>query len=885
MGVRRLIYAALAAPLLASGASAAPQSVASAAEDRAASLRSAPAPPRVDRSGAAQEISEIVFVGLRRVAPAALQAQISSRAGEALDPQRVAADLRALARLGWFSDLRAEMQPADSAIGGADRPDEIGAVAPEDIREPPTVPMKSARSHVSRNVRLIFIAEEQPFLTRVVFSGSRLLSREQIDKILAEKKLSPHLGAPADPAALQRIGTVIQAALAELGHPLARVRIRSEESPNFTTRVRFEISDGPHIPVGRVSFEGHPAFSAKLLRRRMQRIRPDALFAGLRQKDAYTSEAFAEDRERLLAYYQNHGFPEARIGDARVSPYEGRRQRWFPWPHGASKPRLALAIPVEAGRSYHFGAIEPGESLADAAARLGKPPAALPEANAGRPYSAQALERLRRAWLARVQPKIPRDESAAYRAVEFAQTLDPQARTVRVKFNLKETPPYLVRQIEFRGPHRFSDRYLRRRILLEEGRPFDDRALEAGIARLARTGYFRTIRKEDIHVQTDELSHSADVTIHVEEIGQQRASLTGGHGAFGNTLGIVYTVFDLLNREELLTAQLEGGPESLQVLLSLTKDGFLGSRGALAFSVFRNVIRPHLAGGVKGPFFTSQSEGLNAGWSYALTNSDSFAVNYGLSRDTTRYSLALPAGLTGLPPSQVRSVVSSRTVGLGWARDTGSERILFTDSVSGGVLGGRENAVRSSAEFSRIFPDPFFHRQNAWAFRTTFSGAGSYHGDLPVYARFFSSDELVRGLRPGELGPYAAVSSQSASGAKIYSASPAGADLLTAANAEYRVPLGGGIQAAGFFDLGSGLLLPNWLGHARPVLLDTTNGLLHGSLGVELRWTVPGVQVPVRGYYALNVLRLNRSLLLPDGSLFRVRNRFSAFGWALGTLF
>ena len=108
---------------------------------------------------------------------------------------------------------------------------------------------------------------------------------------------------------------------------------------------------------------------------------------------------------------------------------------------------------------------------------------------------------------------------------------------------------------------------------------------------------------------------------------------------------------------------------------------------------------------------------------------------------------------------------------------------------------------------------------------------------------------------------------------------------MTAANVEYRAPLGEGTQAVGFFDLGSGWLLPNWLGQTRPTLLNSTNGILHGSIGVQLQWTVPGIQVPVRAYYAVNVLRLNRFLQLPDGALFHAHNKLFAFGWALGTLF
>jgi outer membrane protein assembly factor BamA len=193
--------------------------------------------------------------------------------------------------------------------------------------------------------------------------------------------------------------------------------------------------------------------------------------------------------------------------------------------------------------------------------------------------------------------------------------------------------------------------------------------------------------------------------------------------------------------------------------------------------------------------------------------------------------------------------------------------------------------VRSKAEYERIFRDPVFKSQNAWAFRTTFSGVGSYSGDMPLSARWYGGDEFVRGLRDGELGPQALVSSATSSGTVRYSTAPAGANLIGAGNAEYRARLGGGTEAVGFFDLGSGLLLRNWLGRWRPAVIDSTDGLVHGSTGMELRWTLPGVGVPVRAYYAWNVLRLNHSVLLPDGSVLRLHNRLGAFGWGLGSLF
>jgi outer membrane protein assembly factor BamA len=507
------------------------------------------------------------------------------------------------------------------------------------------------------------------------------------------------------------------------------------------------------------------------------------------------------------------------------------------------------------------------------------------DSEANKPYSEGEVDKLHRWWQARLLPSNPKSISSPYPAVEVQQTFDAENHTARVRLNLSEAPPYIVQRIEFLGLHRFSDRYVRRRIPLREGQPVNDRALEAGLARLARTGYFRQIHKEDIHIHQDESKRTADITIRLEEIGRQRTSLVGGNGQFGNTVGIVYTVFDLLNREELLSAQLEGGPETMQVMLRLAKEGIFGTRGSLAFSVFDNVIRPRFAKSPQGPFFASHTEGIAIPWIYALTNSDSLGVNYTLSRTSSDVPLNTLSGQNNTPPLVAKSNTSSRALGVGWFHDTTDQRILFSNSISGGPLGGGENMIRSSGEYSRILRDPLIAPNNSWAFRTTFTGAGSYRGGMPFYSRFFYGDELVRGLRPGELGPAELTAKLGSSGPTTFSPTPAGANLVTAANAEYRVPLAPGTQAVGFFDAGAGWLLPNWLGPVKPTLLSSTNGVLHASAGIEIRWQVPGIQVPLRGYYAVNVLRLDRAIRLSDKSLFFARNRFSAFGWGLGSLF
>ena len=824
-------------------------------------------------------IHQIEFTWLRRISAATLRAQITSREGEPLDAARIEEDVRALDRLGWFESVRVAVEEIPVLLADA-RP------APEQARSLRLEPA----------LRLIFVLEERPYLAGVDFHGSRVLARERIHAVLAEKRITLKLAAPANRTDIWHAARAIEAALADLGHPQARVRVRLEEVPTAAVRAVFEIEDGPEVSAGHVEFVGNRAFSDGKLRRQMRRVTPHARFAGLRGKAIYTPERLAEDLERLAEFYRNHGYPEARLGQPIAEVREVRARRWFPFPRRRTATRFQISIPVEEGRFYRLGTVEATREAGDA--DFGRD--ALTSAGAGaalrllkqnEPYSQQKLERAREA-LARVREFRAAKGSSTAPEVEMHPQFDPDACIVRVSFRVREAQPHIVRRLEFLGQRRFSDRYYRRRILLKEGEPFDAAKLEAGLALLARGGFIRPVKRADIRVRFDEAERTADVAIRVTEIGRQRFSLAGGHSGFGNTLGIVYNIFDLFGGEELLTGHFEGGPESLQVLLGVAKEGVFGTRASFGLSLFNHVVRPRLpAGSWRERLFTVRSYGLGAGWSVPVTPRDTLAVNYQLSRTRLggQFKLGLPPAVAGQVNDSLRASSSSRSLGLGFSRETGRERLDATASVSGGWLGGDENLLRSSLEYARIQADPLGlgqqQRRNAWAFRGYVASVSSYRGTLPLHARFFAGDQLVRGFRAGELAPYAVVRTDNADGTSTYRVQSPGADLVGAVNTEYRVPLDARTEAAAFFDAGSGWLLPGWLGANRPALLRGTNGVLRASTGVELRWRVPVVDQTVRVHCALNPLRLARELALPDGSRFRPPDRRASLGWALGSLF
>jgi len=804
-------------------------------------------------------IDEIRFVGLHSVPEEAAKSLLRSHSGQVFDSTQISCDLRTLSRLGWFQDVFVTAQPVathDTTVDG----------------RPP-------------HFRLEFHVKEYAILTKVEFTGSKILSTQQIEKMLQEKSLSPQIGSPANPVKLRHVAVVIQSELGAMGHPRASVDITQQNLSHHGAKIQFQIHDGPRLPILRVDFSGDPEIPDEILRKQMHQVSPGVWLSGLRSKNIYTQEKAEEDRLSLLTYLQNHGFPQAQVGSPQVT-LDTLSSRALPWFHRKSETGLTLGVPVDAGPFYSFGPTQLSPLLQQQLHSTKKASQLPPDVASGRDFSEHAVDSLRRNWEMRLHRKVQRQKGEGTYRLRATPSFDPSTHIASVKFDFDPTLPYIVRHVDFTGNQRFPDRYLRRRIALTEGQPLDEYALEAGLARLTRTGYFQPLKKEDVQIKSYERTHTADVIEHLHEKGRQRISFSGGREQFGSTIGIAYTIFNLLGMNEFLSMQVDAGPETLQLAMGLAIEGVLGSRCTLAISVFDTFLRPRFSPAVQGPFQRTQSEGANIGWSYAVSDSDLLGINYGLSRTFTEYSVnPLPPNTSGPQITNLQSDASSHSVGIGWTHYSGGQKFQLIDSASGGILGGSENLVRSKAEYGQTFPDELFDHHNAWAFRTTLSAVGSYKGNLPPYALLYSGEDTVRGLQPGQLGPYETLATISPSGATAYSAVPAGSDLVAASNLEYRFPLYSGFEGATFFDAGSGLLLPNWLGPVRPSLLNSTNGLLHASTGLELRWTLPAVGVPLRINYSFNILRLNRSFLMPDGSFSRVHIPLGAFGWGLGPLF
>src|SRR5262249_39113146 len=156
--------------------------------------------------------------------------------------------------------------------------------------------------------------------------------------------------------------------------------------------------------------------------------------------------------------------------------------RPWPWLHLRWETGLSVAMPVDAGNLYNFAPLDLSSVLREKLGRETKREPLLSNVAPGKPFSQHAVNSLQRSWEFRLRHKMPRTKATGVSRLPAIPPLDSATHLATVNFDFDPAPPYTVRRLDFRGNQRFPDRFLRRRIGLEEAQPLDEYALEAGLA-------------------------------------------------------------------------------------------------------------------------------------------------------------------------------------------------------------------------------------------------------------------------------------------------------------------------------------------------------------------------------------------------------------------
>jgi len=480
-----------------------------------------------------------------------------------------------------------------------------------------------------------------------------IIKRTDIDTKLRERNIELRLDSFRDDGTIRRVEGVLRELMAEKGFTNAEVshRVTAVNGGPKLVNVTFIVGEGPKLKIRDVEFVGNSAISDGKLEKRIKENKPKNPFYGwISGGGTYKENAFEEDAAKVVEYYQNHGYPQARVGQPEIKTLENTKDGKTRW--------IQLRIPVTEGERYKFGTlnfegnkvvrseglkslykIAPGDWYSRKVLQDGNKKAQEIYGGAGymefTPFPMLAYSddpsRPERTLAAQVPAALAEvttpDPAAAAKAKANPKVGTPPS--VDITMRIDEGPQYFVNRITFTGNTTTRDNVIRREMRLVEGGIFNTEALKYSVRRLNQLGYFKELKGDDhdMHVEkTPNKENNVDVTLKFEE--QNRNQLTFGAGVsqyegFFGQLG--FQTSNFLGRGESLTLSVQAGDRAQNYQLAFTEPFLFDRNITGGFDVYNRSLQ-YIG------YYTQKSRGLNLVFGFPVADFTRMFMNYSFEK-------------------------------------------------------------------------------------------------------------------------------------------------------------------------------------------------------------------------------------------------------------
>jgi outer membrane protein insertion porin family len=248
-----------------------------------------------------EKIVGISIRGNQRIEAQAIEKELKSKVGEPFIPEFLDQDLRAIFKMGFFADVRLEVQ------------------------------QKPEGKWVT------FVVVERPFVKRIDFKGNKEIKEEDLKEQVTIK-----------PYTILNLNTIsetqekLTAFYQSKGYYNIRINYSvTQEDKGQAAIIVFNIDEGKKVYIKTISFQGNKGIPEKQLKSIME-TNEKGYFSWITSSGVYKKELLEQDLEKISSFYYNHGYLKARVGEPSVR-HEGD------W--------LYITIPIEEGELYKIGQV------------------------------------------------------------------------------------------------------------------------------------------------------------------------------------------------------------------------------------------------------------------------------------------------------------------------------------------------------------------------------------------------------------------------------------------------------------------------------------------------------------------------------------------------
>ncbi|MBT8352947.1 MAG: outer membrane protein assembly factor BamA, partial [Desulfofustis sp.] len=227
-----------------------------------------------------QLIGRIAPDGNARIDSGAILRKIQSKAGDTYDPAILRDDLKAIYSMGYFDDVQIDVTDGDT-----------GKV-------------------------VTFRVVEKPAISSVSFSGIDELDDDDVTEVITIKENSI-----LNPARVNEAAAAIETLYKSKGYYNTTVTPNISYPTPETAAVRFVVEEGKKIYIKEISFEGNDSFDSDDLEDVLE-TKTKWFLSWLTEAGLLDRGKLEQDSARIVAFYHNNGYLEARVGEPVITQEE-----------------------------------------------------------------------------------------------------------------------------------------------------------------------------------------------------------------------------------------------------------------------------------------------------------------------------------------------------------------------------------------------------------------------------------------------------------------------------------------------------------------------------------------------------------------------------------
>lgn len=678
----------------------------------------------------------------------------------------------------------------------------------------------------SGGLALVYIFRDLPLVVEVDYRGNKKLGKSTITDKIDEELLTIEEDTPLDYKKINAIRTLIKQMLDDKGLRYGRVDYTLEKLEAGTARVVFNIYEGSKVRIHEIDIAGATTFKQKKLKRTIKKTREHWMFSWLTQHDIFNQEKFDEDIELLKKIYWAKGYKDVFVGEPEMeitnhtTQHQKKKNLERMAKHRQPKEdlRMKLTIPIFEGKSYQMGGIKiEGNTIFPNIVFLGMYPL--------RPGDRYDLGLINE-WITSLEELYNNSGYLNFNIKQETHIRDDN--TVDVTFHVQENAQVYINKIAFSGNTTTLDKVLRREVFLREGDVFRLQHFRNSLLRINQLGFF-DVSHENPDIKFIPNEDKVNITIKGQESGVNELNFGLGYNQYAGENGFFsFSTLNFLGKGETLKIQASMGRIANTYDITFTEPWLFDKPRGLTFRIFNTR--------ADYPGFRQEQSGLQIGFSLRPTTWTSYNVSYKFQEISIPSvpSLTFESFENRLTSSISQSIQYNITDHPFFP--TKGIKTYYRLEFAGWEMGGDSLFHSSTLGYTQYFK----------SFKKTFIGANikfgymdTFDGQRPVLYEMFTlgGENSVRGYRRDWLGPVVTYN-----GVEY----PSRGDKLFQANLEYILPVSDQFRLVAFYDAGQVYGVDeSWF--------ETDLAM---STGIEMRFSLPVFQAPLRIMYAWRLVEL-----------------------------